>query len=355
MKTIKNINTPAEIYKVPILAQWLQLSTKVGQFLEDNARLTLFKQGLKKLGDVELAKNYVNKHLFDYLTGLGEADKIIKRFIPFWSWTRFNIPLQAGSLIKTPFRYALLQRATEPYRKEVEWTDEGYQYLTPEQQSAGYIKIGATERGGKEYDKYIKTASVIPLDDLSRVIDILRGKEEEIGITPLKQIYDLITKDPTKFKTYFGQPIESFTGEKKKFLGLGFRGRTKELLSTIPLLTEINKLLGGGYAEEEKPTKMIRVEQVLSPLGVALVDRENNKFFSELDKQKELTGSYTSGLQQIYKKYLKMDMQRKGTEKYVSDNVKLLEKILRQKGLNELELFKIKTSAIKSLLQDAIK
>jgi hypothetical protein len=356
MKTIKNINTPAEIYKVPVLKQWLQLSTKVGQFLEDNARLALFKQGLKKFaGNADEAKNYVNKHLFDYLTGLGEADRIIKRFIPFWSWTRFNIPLQATSLLKTPLRYLAIQKGTEPYRKQVEMTDEGYQYLTPEQQDAGLIKVGTTEKGGKEYDKYIKTASVLPLDDLSRLVDILRGKDEEIGITPLKQIYDLITKDPTKFKNYFGQPIEQFAGEKKKFLGVGISGKTKELLSTIPLLTEINKLIGGGYAKEEKPKTIVRVEQVLSPLGVSLVDRESNKFFSQLEKEKELTGSYTSGLQQIYKKYLKLDMERKGSEKYISDNIKLLEVILKQKGLNELDLFKIKNSAIKALLQDAFK
>ena len=249
---------------------------------------------LKKFGgNAEEAKNYVNKYLFDYLTGLGDADKVIKRFIPFWGWTRFNIPLQSGSLLKTPLRYAAIQRGAEPYVKDVEKTDEGYQYLTPEQQGAGFVKTGTTQRGGKEYDKYIKTASVIPLDDLSRLARILSGKDDEIGITPLKQIIDLIRSDPTKFKTYFGQPVESFTGEKKKFLGLPMRGRTKELLSTIPLLTEINKLMGGGYAMEEKPQIIVRVEQVLSPLGVSLVDRESNKFFSQLEKERELTGTYT--------------------------------------------------------------
>lgn len=356
MKTIKNINTPAEIYKVPVLKQWLQISSKVGSFLEDNARLALFKKGLKKFpGDVDQAKTYVNNHLFDYLTGLGEGDKFIKRFIPFWSWTRFNIPLQAGSLLKAPLRYAAIEKATEPSVKESEISDEGFQYLTPEQKAAGLMKVGVAEKGDKEYDKYIKTASVLPLDDLSRLTDILQGKDEEIGITPLKQIVDLIRKDPTKFKTYFGQPVESFKGEEKKFLGGAVRGKTKELLSTLPFLTEINKLLGGGYAEEDKPKMIDRVEQVLSPLGVSLVDRESNKFFYELEKQKELSGSYTSGLQQIYKKYLKIDLERKGTEKYASDNIKILEKMLKQKGLNELDLLKIKNSAVKAVLQDAFK
>ena len=178
MKTIKNINTPAEIYRVPILKQYLELSTRVGQFLEDNARLALFKQGLKKFGnDATVAKDYVNKHLFDYLTGLGEADQVIKRFIPFWSWMRFNIPLQVSSLVKMPLRYAAMQRGTEPYRKEVELSDEGYQYLSPEQQQAGFLKVGTTKKGNIEYDKYIKMASVLPLDDVARLVSIFRGNE----------------------------------------------------------------------------------------------------------------------------------------------------------------------------------
>lgn len=354
MKTIKRMNTPAVIYKVPVLKQWLQLSTKVGQFLEDNARLALFKQGLKKFaGNVDEAKSYVDKHLFDYLTGLGEADKIIKRFIPFWSWTRFNIPLQTSSLAKTPLRYAAMQKGVEPYVKNVELTDEGYQYLTQEQKEAGFIKVGTAERTGKEYDKYIKTASVLPIADLNRLVHILQGKEEEIGFTPIFQIYNLITSNPTKFKTFFGQPVEQFKGEKKKFLGVGMTGRTKELLSTIPALTEINKLIGGGYAEEEKPKRIDRVEQILSPLGISLVDKESSKYFSELEKEKELSGSYTAGLQSIYKRYLKKGMKQEN-EQYIKDNIKNLEIILQQKGLTKIDLLKIKSSAIKAVFQDAL-
>lgn len=73
-----------------------------------------------------------------------------------------------------------------------------------------------------------------------------------------------------------------------------------------------------------------------------------------MDKEKELTGSYTAGLESIYKRYLKLDMKYKGNEKYVSQNVKTLETILKQKGLNQLDLLKIKTKAIKALLQDAL-
>ena len=355
MKTIKNINTPAEIYKIPVLKQWLVLTTKAGQFLEDNARLAMFQQGLKKFaGDVNLAKGYVDKHLFDYITGLGEADKIIKRFIPFWSWTRFNIPLQLGGISKLPLRHLALQKGGQGYVKSSEISDEGYQYLSEQEKEMGYIKTGTTQKGGKEYDTYIKTASVLPVQDVARLVRIFKGQDEEIGITPLKQIYDLITKDPTKFNDFFGQPIEQFAGEKEKFLGMSISGKNKALLSNIPALTELNKLIGGSYIKGEEPKLNIRIEQVLSPTGLTLVNRENNKFYRELDKEKELTGSYTAGLESIYKRYLKLDMKYKGEEKYIGQNVKILEKILKQKGLNQVDLLKIKTKAIKALLQDAL-
>jgi len=355
MKMIKSINTPAEIYKIPILKQWLTLSQKVGQFLEDNARLAMFQQGLKRFkGDVGLSKEFVDKHLFDYITGLGEADKIIKRFIPFWSWTRFNVPLQLGAIKDMPLRNLAIQKGSQPYTKATEIGDEGYQYLSEQEKEYGYIKTGTTQKGGKEYDTYIKTASVLPVADISRLVRIFQGQDEEIGITPLKQIYDLISKDPTKFKDFFGQPIEQFIGEKKKFLGTAVTGKTKALLSTIPALTELNKLIAGSYTEKETPELNIRLEQVLSPVGLTLVDKESNKFYREIEKSKELTGSYVSGLESIYKRNLKLDMENKGKEGYISDNVKTLEKILQEKGLNKLDLLKIRTKAIKALLQDAI-
>ena len=374
MKVIKDIKNNAEIatplkpvgllfknlkgtkwnVDVNLLGQWMKTMQKVGEFLEDNARLAMFQQGLKKFaGNADMAKDFVNKHLFDYLTGLGEADKYIKRLIPFWSWTRFNIPLQLGAIVKTPIRQLAIQKTFQPYAQVKESQDEGYQYLSDREKEAGYLKVGETKKGGKTYDTYIKTASVLPQQDVARLVHILTGKDEEIGITPLKQIWDLITTDPTKLKDYFGKPIEAFTKEEGKFLNLPIRGKTKALLSTVPALTELNKLIGGSYIKDEKPNLSVRLEQIISPTGLSLADKEANKFYRELEAQKEITGSYEAGLTSLYKKYLKIDMESK--EKFAVDNIKILEKILKIKGLNDLDLVKLKGSAIKSFIKAKIK
>lgn len=361
MKVVKQISKqPAskleylEPIHWPILKEYMTLSKKVGEFLENNARLAMFQQGIKKYGgDIVKAKEYVNTHLFDYLTGLGEGDKIIKRFIPFWSWTRFNVPLQMGSVIKTPIRHLALQRSTQPYVSATEKEDEGYQYLSKEQKEAGFLKVGETEKDGKIYDKYIKTASVLPQQDLAKLVNILKGRDEDIGLTPLFQIWNYLTTTPTEVLDYWGKPIERFEGEKTKFLGLSMRGRTKALLSIIPLLTELNKLIGGSYIKNEEPKLSARLETVISPTGLSLQDKEKNKFYYELEKEKELTGSYSAGLESLYKNYFKKDLQYKGAEKYIKKNIEILEEELKKRGLTDIDILKLRNKAIRGLFKDS--
>lgn len=357
MKTIKNVRKPAEIYKIPVLKQYLKLSQKVGEFLEDNARLAMFQKGLRKYGSnmkgIAKSKDYVNEHLFDYISGLSDTDRYIKRLVPFWAWTRFNVPLQLKSLHKVPERHLALQKTTFAPTVEMEKADEGYEFLGEKQKESGYFKVGTIMKKGKEYDKYIKTASVLPQQDLVRLVNLFRGKEEEIGLTPLAQIYNYIFDSPTEVLNYWGQPIEQFEGEKQKFLGIAMRGKHKALLSTIPVLTELNKLIGGSYPEKKMPALENRLETILSPTGLALVDRETTKFFHELEKEKKLKGSWTGGWSSLYKKNFKI--YREHEEQYAKDNMEMLEKLLTENGLSRMDMMKLKGSAIKSMFRKLIR
>jgi hypothetical protein len=359
MDAIAKINTPAEIYKVPVLRKFLSMSQKVGEAIEDNARLAMFKQGLKNYGgDVIKAREYVDKHLFDYLTGLGEGDKIIKRFIPFWSWSRFNIPLQVGGVAKAPIRQLAIQKSTKPIVDTAEQKDKGYQYLSEKEKEQGYIKVGEETKGSKVYDKYIKTASVLPSQDLAKVVNIFRGKTEDIGFNPMFRIFKVLFSDPTKIQTYFGQPVERFKGERKEYFGMALRGKYTELASNIPVLSELNKLIGSSFSKKERPSVSSRVEQTFSPLGVSLVDREANEFYRELEQQKELTGSYTGGLQSIYKRYFIQGINNPDSD-VAKKNLEILEKVLKSKGVSGIDILKIKNGAIKDAIkqkiQDSIK
>ena len=83
------------------------------EFVEDRLRLPLFFNGIREgLDPAEAAKN-VFKYHFDYnpATGLTDFERIfMKRVMPFYTWTRNNIPLQIEQLMKQPGKYAGLDR-----------------------------------------------------------------------------------------------------------------------------------------------------------------------------------------------------------------------------------------------------
>jgi hypothetical protein len=122
----------------------------VGTILENNARLGVFLDATRKnasLG-VPLANALddaawtVKKYLFDYSdAGLTTFERTtIKRFIPFYTWTRNNLPLQLEELVKHPHRYGALEKARQAVetvampegdrRWAPEWMTEAYSWAT---------------------------------------------------------------------------------------------------------------------------------------------------------------------------------------------------------------------------------
>ncbi|MMZ47354.1 hypothetical protein D1872_89980 [compost metagenome] len=76
----------------------------VGDTTDNWTRFAHFISVKNKTGSSELAAQSVRKYLFNY----GEqtsTDRAIRLLIPFWTWTKNNIPLQIENMIKQP-RYA---------------------------------------------------------------------------------------------------------------------------------------------------------------------------------------------------------------------------------------------------------
>jgi len=351
-KFIAKMENPALIYKIPVLKQWMKTMQKIGQGIEDNARLSLYMDRLKK-GDTRVnAKKYVDKHLFDYLNGLGQADKIIKAVIPFWSWSRFNIPLQAGSLVKNPLRHFLIQQAGKPTIEQQEADNPEYKFLSQREKDMGAVKIGEENVNGKVYDKYARTQGVIPFQDLIKISDV-----ENIGVSPafnmIKQgIRTFIPpKNPEENLNYFGQPVEKYPGEVKRFLGQPVRGTVKNILESIPAISEFNKFIGGSYDEKTRPSLKSRALSIINPLSVTNQDREQNRYYAESDFNKTVKGQYSGGYETTLRTIVKKIIDSPDDE-VLKRNLETIKQLLKEHGYEDTKIQSIIYKKIKDTLED---
>lgn len=117
---------------------WL---SRMGSGVENNARTALYldryekalRSGASAADASRRAFMDTNKYLFDYITGLGPREKAVRSVVPFYSWTRFNAPLQMEGLLTKPAYYAApgkLSRTIEP-GKEGMPDERGFSFPTP--------------------------------------------------------------------------------------------------------------------------------------------------------------------------------------------------------------------------------
>lgn len=351
-KAIEKMNNPSMIYKIPVLRQWIQGSTKIGSAFEDNARLALYIDQLKKGSSRATAKAYVNKHLFDYINGLGQSDKAIKAFIPFWSWTRFNTPLQYGAIAKNPIRHLAVQQGGKPWVQQQEQDNPEYQYLSQRERDMGAVKIGEEKKDGKIYDKYMRTQGVLPVQDVSKVLD-----PENAGINPifnmLYQGYNMAVppQNPQDNLDYFGRPVEQYAGESKRFLGMPVRGTLKEILQSIPAISEINKGFGGSYDEANRPSGKSRLETVFSPTSQTLQDREKNRQYAESDFNTLVKGDFAPGLETNFKSTIKKLIDNP-QDTVANKNRNTLVGLLKQQGYTDEGIKLLIKKSIESVIKD---
>jgi hypothetical protein len=125
-----------------------------GEKVDDYFRLANFVNGLDKTGNVKKAAGQVREYLFNY-NEMTNADRNMRVAIPFWNWTKRNIPLQVKLLMENPKVAMNVERFSELFNEDQPGADW--------QKDMG-IKIPGT-------DYYTSLPS--PTDDLNTLLNPL--------------------------------------------------------------------------------------------------------------------------------------------------------------------------------------
>jgi uncharacterized protein YbjQ (UPF0145 family) len=123
-----------------------------GRVVEEQARLVNFLTNLQKTGDVTLSAQRTKQFLFDY-ENLSKFEKtFMRRIIPFYTFTRKNLELQATQLIKQPGKFATQAKLFTQLSKSISGgtlTDEEKKSLPDWLQSGLGLVVG---RDGQDVD-----------------------------------------------------------------------------------------------------------------------------------------------------------------------------------------------------------
>ena len=224
----------------------VKLNRAVGNVVENNARLAHFMSKLAEGVSPELAAQSVKKYLFDYGDLTNFEKTIMKRVMPFYTWTRKNLPVQLTGIVTQPGKYALPHKIIERLESGTEKPNE--KYMSPYIQDNVPVRIGTNDDGNTEY---FLLGSWLPY---ASAIEVLSSPLEEMiaMITPLvKTPYEYLSNESTFFKDTLDEPaeIERRFKQQGEFIGESLRKKNILLLRNIRMLNDINK-----WVDKQDPT-----------------------------------------------------------------------------------------------------
>lgn len=274
----------------------------IGSAFENNARIAHFISKLKSGSSIDDAVMSVKKYLFDYTDLTNTEKNILKRVIPFYTWTRKNIPLQLENLIRQPEKYAGLEKGV----RAIENISMGNNSTANEKYLSDYIKSNTAMRVG--YDKNSKTYYYFLLGNwlpAYQAFDFLSNPIENLYnmITPvIKTPLDVLTNQ-SFFKDSMGsrELIENYPGETTNFLGFNISKKAATVLRNIRILNEIDKLNPGQIfgGKKGEPSIFKGVPSVNVP-GLGIISPSKYKYSKTQPTVGSKTGALLTGKLQEY-------------------------------------------------------
>lgn len=150
---------------------------KFGDKIDDFSRMALFLHGIEQTGSFSQAGKMVSKYLFNYNIQ-SNADKAIRTVVPFWTWTKNNLPLQIQGMMQQPRYYETYQRVREAFNADVP-DQKGKEY-----QKQDYLHIPGTNRGIPLRSMPMNDLSTFASNPLDTLRNLMGNLSPALKVTP---------------------------------------------------------------------------------------------------------------------------------------------------------------------------
>lgn len=228
---------------IPGVSKVVKGGFRVGRALENNARIAHFLFQLDRGKSGFEASLSVTKFLFDYQAGLTEFEiNVLRRVLPFYSWTRFNVPLQIRMLVENPRPTIRLAELQNIFRERETAIDPVARDLVPEfvKQNSG-IPIRTGEDGNPEY---FLLGGWIPAADLETVLRPDGPLQKAIDL--LSPFVRVPVEQAANIELLTKRAIEKFPREQQELFGGPFkitvRRRLAHLAKMLRIVSELDRI-----------------------------------------------------------------------------------------------------------------
>ena len=218
----------------------LQAGFKFGGGIETNARLGLFLDQVAKGASYDDAAKHVKKYLFDYEDLSPVEQSVLKRVVPFYTWSRKNIPLQIEALATQPDK---IQKANIA-RNNIEYgSDKPDQENVPDYiKGAGPVYVGKSKEA--DVSRVVTLMNYLPLMDVARII-----KPQEF-VNMMSPYLKAPLEYFTNYDRYRQKEIEEYKGQTTDFLGVRMPVHLAHVARNLVMVNEIDRANPGNVFGE---------------------------------------------------------------------------------------------------------
>ena len=280
-----------------ILDKVMNKNYHFGQFVDDFNRLATWrwaKKNFQKVGldSADEASDFVRYALFDYSDITQIESQYLKRLFPFYTFAKKNTAFQLENFLKTPRKYANMNRIVDDVQEEHGLTDENMPEYADEQMWIPIPFIGG--KGNKV--QMIKLN--LPQTEAREMFEHPLQKLITSSTPLLKAPFELMANE----KFFTGMPIEKFKGEEVEgnrlikdptmdYLADEFLGGITSKGTYV--LDALEELMGRPIGRDTIPK-----EFNVAPSMTSVVDKEKAVLNKEYEKLREIEDYNLKYLQQ---------------------------------------------------------